>query len=77
MLLSAIPVTIGFTKGLYYVSESASSLIICYEVLSGRTASRSISMQFRTVEGEAEGKVFINSSDHHKMCTVKALLMIF
>lgn len=52
---SAIPVTIGLTKGLYYVSESAGSLIVCFEVLSGRTASRSISMQIRTVQGDAEG----------------------
>ena len=52
---SAIPITIGFTKGLYFVSESAGSLVICYEILSGRTASRSISIQFRTVQGEAQG----------------------
>ena len=43
------------TQGLYTVSESAGSLTICYEILSGRTATRSVSMQFRTVQGEAEG----------------------
>ena len=52
---SAIPVTIGLTRGLYFVSESAGSVVICYEILSGRTASRRISMEFRTVQGEAEG----------------------
>lgn len=52
---TAIPVTIGLTRGLYYVGESAGSLTVCFEVLSGRTASRSISMQIRTVQGDAEG----------------------
>ena len=55
MSLSAIPITIGLTKGLYFVSENAGSVVICYEILAGRAATRSISMQFRTVQGEAEG----------------------
>ena len=52
---TAIPITIGLRQSLYYVKESASSLLVCYNVLSGRTASRSISMQMRTVQGEAKG----------------------
>ena len=59
---SAIPITIGLTRGLYFVSESAGSVVICYEILSGRTASRSISMQFRTVQGEAEGTCVVYTS---------------
>ena len=52
---SAIPITIGLTRGLYIVSESASSVVICYEILSGRAATRSIKMQLTTVPGEAQG----------------------
>ena len=53
---TAIPITIGLTKTLHYVSESAVSLAMCYKVLSGRTATRSISTYINTVEGEAKGK---------------------
>ena len=54
-LYTAIPITIGLTKSLYYVDESDSSLTVCFEVLSGRTATRSISMVLQTVQGEATG----------------------
>ena len=30
---------------------------MCYDVLSGRTATRSISMQMRTVQGDAIGNL--------------------
>ena len=52
---AAIPITIGMRQSLYYVNEDAGALIVCYEVLSGRTAERSIRMQLRTVEGDAKG----------------------
>ena len=42
------------------VGESAGSISICYKILSGRAATRSISMQFRTVQGEAEGIAYNN-----------------
>lgn len=42
-------------QSLYYVNEDAGSLTVCYEVLSGSTAERSINMQLRTVEGDAKG----------------------
>ena len=50
-----IPITIGLKKTLYNVSEDAGSVQVCYQVLSGRTATRSISMQLRTVQGDATG----------------------
>ena len=52
---SAIPITIGFRQSLYYVNENAGSVVVCYAVLSGRTATRSIDMQLRTVKGDAKG----------------------
>ena len=52
---AAIPVTIGLRRSLYYVNEDTGSLVVCYDVLSGRTATRSISMQMRTVQGDAIG----------------------
>ena len=55
MAILAIPITIGLRQRLYYVNENAGSVVVCYAVLSGRTASRSISMQFRTVQWEAKG----------------------
>lgn len=54
---AAIPVTIGMRQSLYYVNEDAGSLTVCYEVLSGSTAERSINMQLRTVEGDAKGSL--------------------
>ena len=50
-----IPITIGLKKTLYNVSEDAGSVEVCYQVLSGRTATRSINMQLRTVQGDATG----------------------
>ena len=52
---AAIPITIGMRQSLYYINEDAGALTVCYEVLSGRTADRSINMQLRTVEGDAKG----------------------
>ena len=49
-------------QSLYYVNESAGSVVVCYDVLSGRTATRSISMQLRTVQGEAEGNLHMAAS---------------
>jgi hypothetical protein len=57
-----LPITIGFTKGLYTVSESVGSLEICYKIHAGRTASRSINMQFRTAQGEVED--FADGNDY-------------
>ena len=42
LYIIAIPITIGLTNRLYYVSESAVSVAICYKVLSGQTATCSI-----------------------------------
>ena len=53
----AIPITIGFRKTLFNVSEDAGSVAVCYAVLSGRTAGRSISVQMRTLQGDATGRV--------------------
>ena len=39
------------------MNESAGSVVVCYDVLSGRTASRSISMQLRTFPKEAKGEL--------------------
>jgi hypothetical protein len=50
---NAIPITIGFRQRLYYVDEDADSVVVCYDVLSGRTASRSIYMRLRTFQEEA------------------------
>ena len=47
--------TIGLKQALYTVGESSGSLTVCYEILAGRTATRSISMNMRTVPGDAEG----------------------
>ena len=52
---AAIPITIGLKKTLYNVSEDAGSVQVCYQVMSGKTATRSISMQLRTVQGDAKG----------------------
>ena len=49
----AIPITIGLRQRLYYVDEDSGPVVVCYDVLSGRTASRSISMQLVTVQGDA------------------------
>ena len=35
------------------MDEESGPVIVCYDVLSGRTASRSINMQLRTVQGDA------------------------
>ena len=35
------------------MDEDSGPVVVCYYVLSGRTASRSISMQLRTVQGDA------------------------
>ena len=61
IFFAAIPITIGLRKSLYYVNENTGSVIVCYDVLSGRTASRSINMQFRTVQGDAKGIFSVNS----------------
>ena len=53
---AAIPITIGLKSTLFNVSEDDGSVQVCYQVLSGRTATRSISMQLRTVQGDAIGK---------------------
>lgn len=55
LVSAAIPITIGLRDSLYYVGEDRGALTVCYDVLSGRTAGRSINLQFRTVEGEAKG----------------------
>ena len=39
------------------MEESSSSVTVCFEVLAGRTATRSISMQIRTLDGEAKGTI--------------------
>ena len=52
---TAIPITIGIRQSLYYVDESAGSVLVCSRVLSGRTATRSIYMEIYTVQGEAKG----------------------
>ncbi|CAI8052156.1 hypothetical protein GBAR_LOCUS28548, partial [Geodia barretti] len=60
--LSSIPITIGLKKTLYNVSEDAGSVQVCYQVMSGKTATRSISMQLRTVQGDAtEGEDYTYS----------------
>ena len=61
----AIPITIGFRQRLYYVNESAGSVVVCYDVLSGRTASRSISMRLRTFPKEAESERGLNLDIFH------------
>ena len=60
VFFAAIPITIGMRQSLYYVNEDAGALTVCYEVLSGRTAERSIRMQLRTVEGDAKGIIAIH-----------------
>ena len=35
------------------MNEDSDRVIVCYDVLSGRTASRSFYMQLRTVQGDA------------------------
>ena len=52
-LYIAIPITIGLRQRLYYVDEDSDRVVVCYDVLSGRTASRSFNMQLRTVQGDA------------------------
>ena len=53
LLYIAIPITIGLRQRLYYVDENSDRVVVCYDVLSGRTASRSFNMQLRTVQGDA------------------------
>ena len=55
LFLPAIPVTVGLTQALYTVGESSGSITVCYEILSGRTATRSIYMTIQTVQGDAIG----------------------
>ena len=57
MYIVAIPVTIGFRQRLYYVDEDAGSVVVCYDVLSGRTASRSIHMRLITFQEKAQGSL--------------------
>ena len=54
---TAIPITIGMRQSLYYVDESAGSVLVCSRVLSGRTATRSIYMEIYTVPGDAKGNL--------------------
>jgi hypothetical protein len=49
----SIPVTIGLRQRLYYVDEDSGPVVVCYDVLSGRTATRSIYTELRTVQGDA------------------------
>ena len=56
MYNAAIPVTIGLRQRLYYVDEDSGPVVVCYDVLSGRTATRSIYTELRTVQGDATGK---------------------
>ncbi|CAI8052154.1 Sodium/calcium exchanger 2 [Geodia barretti] len=63
---NSIPITIGLTQALYTVGESSGSLTVCYEILSGRTATRSIGMTLKTVQGDAvedEDYTYSSSSD--------------
>ena len=57
IIFIAIPITIGMRQSLYYVDESAGSVLVCSRVLSGRTATRSIYMEIYTVPGDAEGNL--------------------
>ena len=68
----AIPITIGLTKTLFVVSEDDSSVVVCFSVLSGRTATRSISMQLRTVQGDATRKHYIDCG----VCTCSYVLVV-
>ena len=60
MYILAIPITIGFRQRLYYVDEDADSVVVCYDVLSGRIASRSIHMRLITFQNEARGDLCIH-----------------
>ena len=43
--------------------ESAGYLVLCYEIRSGRTATRSISMEFKTVQDDTEGETIVLQYD--------------
>ena len=44
------------------MDEDAGSVVVCYDVLSGRIASRSIHMRLRTFQEEAQGDLCIHNS---------------
>ena len=47
------------------MSESAGSIVMCYEIRSGRTATRTISTYLTTLPGEAEGIENMNVGSKH------------
>ena len=55
-------VTIGLQQSYYSVREDGGFLQVCVEILSGDTEGRTISLDYTTVDGTAEGKKRWSSS---------------
>ena len=57
LLFSAadIPVKIGLEKGFYSIGEDSGEVEVCVELKSGDIAGRSISIDYETLDGSADG----------------------
>ena len=51
----ALSLTIGFQQGYYSTREGNDLLRMCVEVVSGDIAGRSVSLNYTTIDGSAEG----------------------
>ena len=53
--IADIPVTVGLEKGFYSTGEDSGELEVCVEVKSGDIAGRSITFDYTTLDGSANG----------------------
>ena len=59
-MFTDIPLNLGLQQGYYSVREDGSTIQVCVEIESGYIASRSISLNYTTLEGSARGTYVTN-----------------
>ena len=57
ILSAATDVMIGLQQTTYSVTEDESVVFVCTRVISGSTAGRTITIDYQTVDGDAQGRV--------------------
>ena len=54
------PVTIGLQQGYYSILEGSKLVQVCVQVVSGEIAGRSISIEYTTLNGSADGIILVH-----------------
>ena len=60
-IFADIPLAIGLQQGYYSTEEGGSFVQVCVEVESGDISGRSISIDYTTVDGSAQGTILAGS----------------